>query len=257
MTDNNKWIKGHIMNTPDIDAIHHKLELASSTEDLQAACEDFCKLSTFKYFLFGVCDATSLSSPKITTLSNYPEEWFKKYFDADMKKHDPVVVYCFENTAPIRWKKLVTMERYITPVGEEIMREASQYGLVDGISIPIKSPSGEIALLSLSTDDGEDLEQRVNQALVLGMSFSNILFEHYMRLSSNDNSRSINLTDREKECLFWACEGKTAWEMSKIIDVSERTVIFHLTSATKKLGASNRQHAVAKAIMYGLVKPIP
>jgi LuxR family transcriptional regulator, transcriptional activator of the bioluminescence operon len=30
-----------------------------------------------------------------------------------------------------------------------------------------------------------------------------------------------------------------------------------LTSVIKKLGASNRQHAVAKAVMYGLVRPKP
>jgi LuxR family transcriptional activator of bioluminescence operon len=46
-------------------------------------------------------------------------------------------------------------------------------------------------------------------------------------------------------------------EMAQIVGVSERTVNFHPTSVIKKLGASNRRHAVAKAVMYGLVKPRP
>ncbi len=45
--------------------------------------------------------------------------------------------------------------------------------------------------------------------------------------------------------------------MAQIVGVSERTVNFHLTSVIKKLGASNRRHAVAKAVMYGLVKRRP
>jgi len=245
------------MNSSELQNLNERLVAAASPEELKDVCINFCELISFEYFLFGLCDATSLSSPKISTLNNYPEDWFKEYLDSDMKKNDPVVRYCFENTAPIRWNKLVQMTQYINPIGEKIMLEARGHGLVDGLSIPIKAPSGEIALLSIATADESNIDDRMANALMLALSYSGALFENYMRLHCEGGERKVSLTEREKECLFWACEGKTAWEMSKIIDVSERTVIFHLTSATKKLGASNRQHAVAKAIMYGLVKPVP
>jgi len=32
-------------------------------------------------------------------------------------------------------------------------------------------------------------------------------------------------------------------------------VLFHLANVSSKLGASNRQHAVAKALLLGIVKP--
>ena len=79
-------------------------------------------------------------------------------------------------------------------------------------------------------------------------------FKEYLDIVSK-NPKVADLTERELECVFWACEGKTAWEMAQIVGVAERTINFHLTSVIKKLGASNRQHAVAKAVMYGLVKP--
>lgn len=245
------------MSSLSLQDLNEQLLAAESMEELRQVCIRFCELTGFEYFIFGVCEASSLSSPKITTVSNYPEEWFKAYFQEDMQKNDPVVRYCFENTAPIRWNKLVQMPEYVTPIGEQIMAEAQAAGLLDGLSVPIKAPSGEIALLSLATRSDESLDQRMGDALMLAIPFSNFLFENYMRFHCDRASRHNLLTEREKECLFWACEGKTAWEMSKILDVSERTVIFHLTSATKKLGAANRQHAVAKAIMYGLVKPQP
>jgi LuxR family transcriptional activator of bioluminescence operon len=53
--------------------------------------------------------------------------------------------------------------------------------------------------------------------------------------------------------MFWACEGKTTWEISRIVEISERTVIYHLHNSAQKLGASNRQHAVAIAIGKGLI----
>ena len=63
------------------------------------------------------------------------------------------------------------------------------------------------------------------------------------------------LTKRQKEVLFWITEGKTAWDISQLLVVSERTVNFHLDNIFKKLGAVNRPHAVARAMSYGMLSP--
>ena len=39
-----------------------------------------------------------------------------------------------------------------------------------------------------------------------------------------------------------------------ILDLSERTVKFHLIEASRKLNAVNRTAAVAKALAWGLIK---
>lgn len=234
------------------------LSNATSFDEIKIICGLFCELIGCEYYLFGICRATSLSQPQITTISNYPEEWFKLYFDENMQKHDPVVKYCFENTAPVRWDKLVQMEEYISPVGVQIMARAAKCGLVNGISIPLKAPNGEVAIFSVSTCNSANIDERLLFALTHAQAFSVMLFEHCSRLiAESSTEKGQRLTAREIECMFWACEGKTTWEISKIINVTERTIIFHLSSATKKLGAANRQHAVAKAIIMGLVKPMP
>jgi len=56
------------------------------------------------------------------------------------------------------------------------------------------------------------------------------------------------LTSRERDCLSWVAEGKTAWETSVILGIAETTVIFHIENAKKKLGANTTTHAVAIAI---------
>lgn len=57
----------------------------------------------------------------------------------------------------------------------------------------------------------------------------------------------IELTPREYDVLRWLCSGKTNWEISRILDISESTVKFHVANLTQKLGASNRTHIVALA----------
>ena len=64
----------------------------------------------------------------------------------------------------------------------------------------------------------------------------------------------ITLTLRETECLTWTANGKTSWEISVILGVSESTATFHLRNAATKLGASNRAHAAVKALHLGLIK---
>jgi DNA-binding CsgD family transcriptional regulator len=67
--------------------------------------------------------------------------------------------------------------------------------------------------------------------------------------------KKINLTEREKECLLWAAEGKTGWEIANIIRISERTVTFHLQNAVQKLGVVNRQQAISRALSLRLIEP--
>lgn len=244
------------MNYGDLDFFQEKARQCTAIEDLKPVCAEFSSSVAFEFYLFGVVEATSLSAPKITTVTNYPDEWWLYYFKEEMQKCDPVVRYCFERSAPIRWDKLMEMEEYMSPAAERMMAKSSSFGLSYGVSIPIKSSSGEVAIFSLASSNAENLDDRFLAALPYAQALSYALLEAYIRLKIESAERH-NLTPREKECLFWACEGKTAWEISKIVEISERTVIFHMTSATKKLDAVNRQHAVAKAIMLGLIKPVP
>jgi butyryl-CoA dehydrogenase len=61
------------------------------------------------------------------------------------------------------------------------------------------------------------------------------------------------ISRREKEVLDWLKEGKSSWDISVILGISERTVYFHVSNIMKKLGASNRSQALSIATRLGLV----
>lgn len=56
----------------------------------------------------------------------------------------------------------------------------------------------------------------------------------------------VRLTDRERDALAWVAEGKSDWEISVILGLSETTVRFHVDNARRKLGAVNRTQAIAR-----------
>ncbi|WP_293967529.1 LuxR C-terminal-related transcriptional regulator [Sphingomonas sp.] len=61
------------------------------------------------------------------------------------------------------------------------------------------------------------------------------------------------LSGREIECLRWVSIGKTAWETSRIVEISQRTVEFHLSNAARKLEAKNKVHAAVIAVRAGII----
>lgn len=71
----------------------------------------------------------------------------------------------------------------------------------------------------------------------------------------NSNFGAIpNLSKREQEVLTWSKRGKSSWEISAILNISERTVNFHVNNIMQKLNAVSRIQAVAVAIERGLIK---
>jgi DNA-binding response OmpR family regulator len=65
----------------------------------------------------------------------------------------------------------------------------------------------------------------------------------------------VRLSEREVETLTWAARGKTSAEIAVILDLTKRTVDFHVDNARAKLGVTTRIQAVVKAAAGGLIDP--
>ena len=65
----------------------------------------------------------------------------------------------------------------------------------------------------------------------------------------------LPLSPRQAEVLKLTANGKSSSEIAAMLDLSEDTVNFHINKARRKLTATNKAHAVAKAIQLGLIEP--
>jgi DNA-binding CsgD family transcriptional regulator len=64
----------------------------------------------------------------------------------------------------------------------------------------------------------------------------------------------VVLSGREREVIAWLQEGKSSWDISVILGISESTVNFHVYNVMRKLGAKNRPQALAIAARRGLLR---
>src|SRR3954447_2052643 len=72
-------------------------------------------------------------------------------------------------------------------------------------------------------------------------------------VAMNDPTVPTALTTRQREVMLWTAEGKTAFEISVIVGLTERTVNFHISRVLAKLGANNKTQAAVRAAAMGLL----
>jgi DNA-binding CsgD family transcriptional regulator len=61
------------------------------------------------------------------------------------------------------------------------------------------------------------------------------------------------VTARESEILGWVAAGKSDWAIGQILQISDKTVNFHVENAKRKLGVGTRIQAVVAAMRTGII----
>lgn len=61
------------------------------------------------------------------------------------------------------------------------------------------------------------------------------------------------ISKKQREILQWIYQGKTNWEISKILGMNEETVKYHVDQAMAKLNAKTRAQAVGRALEIGAI----
>lgn len=177
---------------------------------------------------------------------SYPAEWLELYFENDFHLIDPILIENFTNFGVQYWSD--TYRKYGSQ--KEFISLAEDFELKGGYSCGVMDRTqNEGSLFSLA---GEVSDHPRNRLIL------DILVPHlHQALSHVSRGRRVQpaatLSAREQEVLIWIREGKSSWEISMILGISERTVKFHIAAILNKLGAANRAHAVAIALSFGII----
>lgn len=183
-------------------------------------------------------------------VSTMPVGWWSRYLEQSYISRDPIVQYLRFENVPFTWDVAYTRSHDHADV-ELIRGEASEFGLREGFVVPITMVGG----LQLAFSFGArhfDVDPRTLSTLAFATSLA---AGHYLNFAA-----SVRLTDsqiisgRERDCLAWAAEGKTDWEIATILGISTPTVHKHLASTRDKLRAVNKFHAVAIGLRTGLIR---
>lgn len=182
-------------------------------------------------------------------LDGWPNGWIDRYVQCDYVHIDPVIERIRTDRNPFMWDEAPAAPEHRA---EAVMMigEAREFGLAGGMAVPLVTLEGKIASVSFG---GRHIDLSPNDRGMLAL-VSIYAIGRAFRLSRHMSPARPSLSPRETEAIRWAAVGKTDWEISVIMSISEHTAARHLVNAKRKLGAANRVHAVAEAIRAGIVR---
>ena len=184
-------------------------------------------------------------------VSAYPTGWKDRYLDQGYVHIDPVVRRIKRDLSPFLWSEAspFVQEEHSAQI-KKMFGEAGEFRLKAGLAVPLITLEGTAATVSLG---GEAVDLPPEARGMISM-ISTFAIARAIGLRDKERKRQgPMLTPREVECLRWAADGKSEWEISVILNVSEHTADKHLANAHRKLGAASRAQAVANALRWGLI----
>lgn len=241
-----------------IDTTALELPDVRDVTELRQSLENFCTAAGYRYFTY--ISGRVVAGRRVTNfdprerpfrLTNLPEDWQGEYSQKRYYDHDPVMLFALYNLLPDSWTNIIRRHE-LTAKQQKIMSGASESGMRDGLIVPVHGPGGEFAVLSLSHDETpQQAKANVESDDALVHLFA-LRFHSLARtvLEPMKAEPPVDLTSREIDVLFWTAEGKSSWDISQILGISEATVNFHVSSAKEKLGVYNKTHAVAKMFAF-------
>ncbi|MCX5717589.1 MAG: autoinducer binding domain-containing protein [Nitrospirae bacterium] len=231
-----------------LELIHTSL-FCSNEEDFKGLVVRLNEVIPYDFAISGLAKTDSygnVASYKIINV-NYPAEWLDVYTSKNLYDVDSLIKENFTNFRLQRWKD--TFKKCLTP--KKFLSHAEDFGLRDGFTHGQKNPAGNRG--SIFTVSGNSIEFNNRTEMILELvvpHFHQVITRITEQQSRNDISP---LSKREIEVLTWLRQGKSSWDISMILRISERTVNFHINNIKRKLDVVNRLQAVSVAVQYRLI----
>lgn len=234
-----------------------RTETAPGFGDLLADTTDRLGYAHFAYHVVrspAIQHGTGLATIGLT---NYPDMWSSHYIRNGYVNDDPVVAEALTASEPFLWSSVLGASPPSMRQAQ-IMDDARDVGICDGLTVPLTSRHGEHAVMTFVA--GPDTPSPDPAAVGMLQLLSEFFHAHALHpilqeeLTRDRKRRRSILSARERESMVWVARGKSSWEIARILGIAEKSVEFYVESVKRKLQAANRTHAVVKAVMLGLIE---
>jgi LuxR family transcriptional regulator, quorum-sensing system regulator BjaR1 len=186
-------------------------------------------------------------------LNGWPGEWFERYVAENYVHVDPVIYRTKTSDDAFVWSEVIDSKK-LSFRARRVMNEATEFGMMDGFSVPLHTADGLQAIVTYATRK-VDLSPEARGALHIISIYAHNRLRALLSEKAGAIPRvPVEITVRERECIAWCSAGKTDWEIGQIINRSERTVHHVISNAQRKMNVVNRAQLIAEAFRLGILR---
>lgn len=244
------------------------LQAAEAKKDLVPPLQRILRRLGFSSFMYGL--STSVN-PRRESLIYYfttvSREWALHYEREYYVEIDPRITLAARHSSPVPWDLdigLANSPRKHHDKVRKFFADASAFGIRSGVAWGIRNPQHHGVIVILNSSDpvfGPRQQKRLGRNIGGVMTFGTYFHEFFIRNFVNTGMpsrlRGAALTDRELRVLEFVASGLTAQDIGLKLNIAARTVRFHVDSARTKMGALNREEAIALVARAGLIGVFP
>ncbi len=235
----------HALEQSTLDFVH-KLE---GIKDRDVVCETFQSFTENLGFSNSACIKLPEKGEHLrdcVLMNTRPTQWSNEYDNRNYYFLDPMARELGRSYLPFAWSDVLQTRR-LNAVENSVMSLAEDFDMDSGFVVPIFETSGNVALVSLAGKAVDMCEATRGAATLSSIYVHNRLFT-LGRMAHED---SVSLTPREIECLRWVSAGKSDWQIGRILNISSKTVNYHVENVKRKFGVATRIQAVVAAMRQG------
>jgi len=191
-----------------------------------------------------------MTSGQLVALSDYPEEWVSRYVSDDIVTNDPVLLASHCTNVGFAWSdigKFVDLTRQ----HKEQLELGRAAGIGDGFTVPSNVPGEANGSCNFVVRTGRELPQ---DHLMMAQLIGSYAFEAARSIVTHARTnlrRKVKLSQRQIDCVALIGRGKTDWEISRILGISEATVKEYVNEARSRYDVSKRVQLVLRAVYDG------
>lgn len=213
----------------------------------------------FSYHLYCPKEAPHKLVRDPNVLTNLPngellsEQWCAYFLDPGVRR------FLGSERHPFLWSRVVK-EGLLGRDDFKWFNEARSLNVDDAVVTAFLGVGGELGVITMFFESGESTNHIVDSELTWLFLIVNHFQQHsrsaLLERESVEGSRRRNtlLSSRETVVLEWVAKGKSTQEIATILELSGKGVEFHIEGCKRKLNVFSRTHAVAKAILIGLLR---
>lgn len=235
-----------------LEQLEQQLAKACSIIECDDALSHFLNkkgISTFS-FTYYAYHPHSANKLKYTMCSAHFKPWHRHYLEEQFNEIDSTLDFVYNNHLPIYWNLKQQLAAAKSDNERKMRQDSIAFGAESGLSIPIHGPQNNFAVLLLVQMQNQDFHLQQS-----GVQYEYFVAAHYYYhyiqahlLNEITADKSFQLTRREIQCLVLIAKEYTVKQMAQSMELSERTINFHIQRTNKKLGTKNKYQSLTKAL---------
>lgn len=246
---------------PIVDAINtslfdyiQRIQEMDEIDEILLALQDRLSQFGISYFVFASAVRNTEDFKRGIIAARLHPQWAKLFFTQQDADTNPLLAGTLCNSEPLFWHEIKLKARSVSAAAVthmiRIYRDARSFGLNNGLCVPVYYPGKGLILAHFV--GARIIPTPATRVSVHAMALYTC--NRLMRLCERDQPKASLLTAREADCLAWAAQGKTDWEIGEILGISENTVHWYIENIKRKLGVTTRIQAVVSAIQDGAIQ---